>query len=249
MLGTSVFTTATGGNGQVVTVNNSVNGNIDTVGKRAAAIQAQSIGGGGGIGGNASGTVSLGGFGSAAGDGQDVIINNDGILRTFGKNSSAIVAQSIGGGGGDGGASNGGVESKDNTTTVKEAFVAIGGNGAHAGNAGQVHITNNAELIYTESDSSKGILAQSIGGGGGQGGDSTGIDIAGTIGGAANTVKDKLGSIGLGSGATDSVLSVMTSVSSLANTVQGVISTPLQLYFDWAKGKIAGGNASSVLIN
>ena len=248
LLGTSVFTTATGGNGQVVTVNNSVNGNIDTVGKRAAAIQAQSIGGGGGIGGNASGTVSLGGFGSAAGDGQDVIINNDGILRTFGKNSSAIVAQSIGGGGGDGGASNGGVESKDNTTTVKEAFVAIGGNGAHAGNAGQVHITNNAELIYTESDSSKGILAQSIGGGGGQGGDSTGIDIAGTIGGAANTVKDKLGSIGLGSGATDSVLSVMTSVSSLANTVQGVISTPLQLYFDWAKGKIAGGNASSVLI-
>ncbi len=94
------------------------------------------------------------------------------------------------GGGGDGGSSDGGVGTEDNTT--KEAFISVGGNGAHAGNAGQVTVTNSSELIYTEAENSKGILAQSIGGGGGQGGSSYGIDIEGTISGAANTVKEKL---------------------------------------------------------
>ncbi|AXY57413.1 hypothetical protein CDG60_13070 [Acinetobacter chinensis] len=244
--GTPVFTTATGGDGQIVTVTNSTKGTIETQGERAAAIQAQSIGGGGGVGGNASGSVSVGGFGSAAGNGQNVILGNEGILRTFGKNSSAIVAQSIGGGGGDGGSSDGGVDTKDNTT--KEAFISVGGNGAHAGNAGQVTVTNLSELIYTEAENSRGILAQSIGGGGGQGGSSYGIDIAGTIGGAANTVKEKLGSIGLGSGATASVISAMTSVSGLVSTAQGVISAPLQDYFNSMKNAIAGGNASGVTV-
>ncbi|MCW8039873.1 ESPR-type extended signal peptide-containing protein [Acinetobacter entericus] len=244
--GIPVFTTATGGDGQVVTVTNSATGTIETQGERAAAIQAQSIGGGGGVGGNASGSVSVGGFGSAAGNGQNVILGNEGILRTFGKNSSAIVAQSIGGGGGDGGSSDGGVDTKDNTT--KEAFISVGGNGAHAGNAGQVTVTNSSELIYTEAENSKGILVQSIGGGGGQGGSSYGIDIAGTIGGAANTVKEKLGSIGLGSGATASVISAMTSVSGLVSTAQGVISAPLQDYFNSMKNAIAGGNASGVTV-
>ncbi|WOE40768.1 ESPR-type extended signal peptide-containing protein [Acinetobacter chinensis] len=244
--GIPVFTTATGGDGQIVTVTNSTKGTIETQGERAAAIQAQSIGGGGGVGGHASGSVSVGGFGSAAGNGQNVILGNEGILRTFGKNSSAIVAQSIGGGGGDGGSSDGGVDTKDNTT--KEAFISVGGNGAHAGNAGQVTVTNSSELIYTEAENSRGILAQSIGGGGGQGGSSYGIDIEGTISGAANTVKEKLGSIGLGSGATASVISAMTSVSGLISTAQGVISAPLQDYFNSMKNAIAGGNASGVTV-
>lgn len=48
-----------------MTVTNSTKGTIETQGERAAAIQAQSIGGGGGVGGHASGSVSVGGFGSA----------------------------------------------------------------------------------------------------------------------------------------------------------------------------------------
>ncbi len=44
--GIPVFTTATGGDGQIVTVTNSTKGTIETQGERAAAIQAQSIGGG-----------------------------------------------------------------------------------------------------------------------------------------------------------------------------------------------------------
>ena len=248
LLGTEVFVEATGGHGDTVTINNSVNGHIVTKGNKASAILAQSVGGGGGVGGNASGTISIGGFGSAAGNGKDVVLDNKGTLETYGKNSSALVAQSIGGGGGEGGSSDGGVDTKDNTATVKEALVAIGGNGAHAGNAGRVTIVNAAELIYTEQENSKGILAQSIGGGGGQGGSSNGIDIAGTMGGATDTVKEKLGSLGLGSGATASVISAMTSVTGLVQTAQNVISSPLQSYFNSLKGKIAGGDASSVIV-
>jgi len=245
LLGIDAFANATGGHGDTVTVNNSVNGHIVTKGNKASAILAQSIGGGGGVGGDASGTISIGGFGSAAGDGKGVTVDNQGTLETYGKNSSALVAQSIGGGGGEGGSSDGGVDKKDNT--AKEAFISVGGNGAHAGNAGKVTISNAAELIYTKDENSKGILAQSIGGGGGQGGASNGIDITGTIGGSTDAIKEKLGSLGLGSGVTTSVISVMTSVSGLANTAQGVISKPLQDYFNNLK-TVAGGHADSVQV-
>ncbi|WP_374665994.1 ESPR-type extended signal peptide-containing protein [Acinetobacter sp.] len=227
-----------GGNGDIVTVNSGLqkdDSRIDTEGDQASAIVAQSIGGGGGIGGSASGTLSIGGFAAAAGHGGQVIIQNKSVLTTKGQDSSAIVAQSIGGGGGIGGSSAG----KDNA----EAVVAIGGNGANAGNAGKVNVSNKATAIVTTGENARGIIAQSIGGGGGAGGASKGMDINGTI----NNAALKVGSLGLGSGVTNALLTPIQSSQSLVNGLIGSISKPLQDYFNNVK-TIAGGNADSVQV-
>ncbi|MDB5652222.1 MAG: outer rane autotransporter barrel domain, partial [Hyphomicrobiales bacterium] len=150
------------GDGGAVEVDNNTGGKIFTSGDRASAIFAQSIGGGGGAGGNALGAkaVTMGGS-DASGDGGTVTVRNHDQLVTAGDFASAIVAQSVGGGGGSG-ALTGGVN-------------LLGGTGTARGNGALVTVENSA-LIQT-GDSAKGsgfaaygILAQSIGGGGGQGG-------------------------------------------------------------------------------
>ena len=166
-----------GGNGGAVTVTNS--GNITVEGYRSRGIFAQSIGGGGGDGAGSGGIISCGGSGSASGNGGNVTVTNTGTIETGTYEpgtsdpgvitpgtviegvSSAIQAQSIGGGGGSG-AGSGGV------------LASVGGNGAAAGNGGDVSVTNNGTLI-TWADFSRGILAQSVGGGGGDGAVSGGL--------------------------------------------------------------------------
>ncbi len=153
-----------GGDSGEVIINNltvSTYNLISTKHSQSDAVMAQSIGGGGGTGGSASGLLAIGGFASAAGDGNNVTINNNFTLWTEGVQSNGIIAQSIGGGGGIGG----GVISDKTDTTV----VAIGGNGAEAGHGKEINITNGGTII-TEGELSRGIIAQSIGGGGGIGG-------------------------------------------------------------------------------
>ena len=89
---------AAGGNGGVVNVTNEAT--IQTYGGNARGIYAQSIGGGGGDGGNAGGFVGVGGEGSGTSDGGDVTVTNHGLIETEGYRSHAIFAESVGGGGG-----------------------------------------------------------------------------------------------------------------------------------------------------
>ena len=90
------------GNGAAVTVLNTAA--ITTFGGNAMAIDAQSVGGGGGTGGIASigitGKIGIGGKGGAGGDGGTVSVTNQAALTTSGTASYGIFAQSIGGGGG-----------------------------------------------------------------------------------------------------------------------------------------------------
>ncbi len=151
---------SSGGAGGAVTVENS--GTVITRTTGSHGIFAQSVGGGGGDGGSTGGVVALGSGGSAGGSGSTVIVRNKtgGSITTFGNGANGIFAQSVGGGGGDGGAAIG--------------LVGIGGKGANTSPGGQVTVEN-AQAITTSGNRSHAIFAQSVGGGGGNGGLSGGI--------------------------------------------------------------------------
>ncbi len=138
-------------------------------GASSSALIAQSIGGGGGVGGNAisvavGAQVSIGGNGGLGGDGNAVTVDlgGDTILGSLDVHGDGgVLAQSIGGAGGAGGSAK---------VTGSAVFaLAIGGDGGQGGAAGEVQL-NSAALIATYGDHAAGILAQSIGGGGGKGG-------------------------------------------------------------------------------
>lgn len=178
---------AGGGDGDIVTVTN--NASVSTQGKTAHGIFAQSIGGGGGEGGNgilgvsellpgpadlifsginllAGGVsqlknldVAVGGSAGASGNGALVSVSNSGSVTTQGEGSHGIFAQSIGGGGGNGG----------NAVTGVVGKVGIGGSGGASGNGGDVNVNHSGE-IETFGDAAYGIFAQSVGGGGGTSG-------------------------------------------------------------------------------
>jgi hypothetical protein len=160
-----------GGTGGNVTLN--AEGWVSTDGENAHAIFAQSVGGGGGNGGSASGfavfdstaALSVGGAGGLGGIGGTVTVNSSADVRTNNRDSVGILAQSVGGGGGTGGA----VRSGGLQTKGSGALVSIGGSGG-SGMAGGTVTVNNSGVIITDGANSHGVLAQSLGGGGGNGG-------------------------------------------------------------------------------
>ncbi|MBF9232605.1 autotransporter outer membrane beta-barrel domain-containing protein [Microvirga alba] len=171
-------TGGTGGIGGTVTVNNW--GTVATSGEDATGILAQSIGGGGGAGGDAKafglmGAVALGGDGGSGARGGSVTVTNKaldasaakGWVQTSGAYAAGIVAQSVGGGGGSGG---------DATAVSIGAHVAyaraVGGNGGEGATGGTV-LVNNALDVTTGGMLASGLVAMSIGGGGGNGGSAT----------------------------------------------------------------------------
>ena len=163
-----------GGDGGTVTVtsigaSHTPDGEFDisTGGSYSHGIHAQSVGGGGGTGGGAIAiaasvpkvpinlAVAIGGAGGDGGDGEQVTVINQSTIGTAGAKAYGVLAQSIGGGGGDGGYS---VAAGIATTQqVGNVAVAVGGSGA-------------VGAVQTEGQKSHGIAAQSIGGGGGNGG-------------------------------------------------------------------------------
>ena len=151
-----------GGNGGAVNVSNG--GIIETHGLASRGIMAQSIGGGGGAGGTAAGLVALalGGVGSNGGSGGAVSVRNEGTgsIYTKGDLADGIMAQSVGGSGGQG--------------TNAYGLVSIGGNGSKGGSGSDVSVSNFGRIV-TEGDGARGIIAQSIGGGGGDGGSTGGM--------------------------------------------------------------------------
>lgn len=168
-----------GAGGQGGAVNVADSGAIGTFGAQSHGIFAQSIGGGGGSGGAASSAgkanndskvqsaVAVGGSGGAAGSGGAVSVTKDasGTIETQGVEAFGIYAQSVGGGGGNG-ALAGAVSG-----SLKSLSVAVGGNGGGAGDGGTVSVSTSdnsmATGIQTMGKHSIGVLAQSVGGGGG----------------------------------------------------------------------------------
>lgn len=174
-----------GGDGGATTIVNlnTINTHLD----HSAAIEAQSIGGGGGQGGGAvsGGTDfshAVGGQGGDGGQGGSVLVQQtNASSTTLGDNADGIHAQSVGGGGGRGGYAISG--------TVQGASLAVGGKGGSGGDGGSVNVcldqtdgSLNAQCqtltpvntaateIVTSGDNSKGVFAHSVGGGGGNGG-------------------------------------------------------------------------------
>ncbi|MCY6383576.1 autotransporter outer membrane beta-barrel domain-containing protein [Hoeflea prorocentri] len=174
-----------GGDGGAVTLVN--DGMVQTMGAGALGVLAQSAGGGGGAGGFAAAgavsigvskisatsvTLALGGSGGGGGSSDAVILENNGSVSTSGDRAHAIVAQSVGGGGGSGGFTGSasvaiGVGTKLPNFAVS---VGIGGTGGDGGHGKTVSATSTAALIHTSGRDADGILAQSVGGGGGEGG-------------------------------------------------------------------------------
>ncbi|WP_155888872.1 autotransporter outer membrane beta-barrel domain-containing protein [Inquilinus limosus] len=158
---------AAGGNGGTVLAS-APNASVIATGKNGAALLAQSIGGGGGSGGDATtvdvgASIVIGGVGGLGGDGGAIGLDlTKGVFAsTSTLGGAGILAQSIGGSGGAGGSAS--------TTGVGLISMAIGGNSGSGGAGGPVNISSDA-LITTYGDHAAGIQAQSIGGGGGKGG-------------------------------------------------------------------------------
>lgn len=199
-------------NGAQVTVSNS--GSITTHKNDAFDILAQSIGGGGGDGGGAGGWFAVGGRAGSGGSSDQVTVYDTGILRTSGDRSTAIFAQSIGGGGGNGG---------DAVAISSAVSIAVGGSGGPGGNGSEVNVTADGSDISTEGAEAHAIHAQSIGGGGGNGG----LAISGAMpGGTALSFSMALGgSGGKGGVAGDSVnvtTSSTTSIKTQGSSAYGI---------------------------
>jgi len=179
--------TAKAGGSVTVTSRNS----IRTFGSDAFGIYAESIGGFGGEGGAAAGLFySRAGSGESGGDGGDVVVTNNGEITTGdpadtgkGLRSHAIFAQSVGGGGGSGGGNDPGLPS----------LSRVGGDGGAGGKGGSVTVANNGPIV-TKGNAARGIYAQSVGGGGGDGG----FSIAGGISGLSESSKVPSVSFSLG---------------------------------------------------
>ncbi len=186
-----------GGDGGGVTVNFNPGTNLITQGQGSHGILAQSVGGGGGNGGDSSASsatinyklaasqlqtstfgiqvdVASGGSGGVASDGGSVNAvvgdTNDGppaSIVTYGDFSNGLTAQSVGGGGGNAGIGSGNTQSFG-TKISQKTVLALGSTGGAGGDGGTVGITTESNgTILTYGDGSHGILAQSIGGGGG----------------------------------------------------------------------------------
>jgi len=137
------------------------NGFISTTGAGSIGIFAQSVGGGGGYLGivskDANATLSGGnnvtmGASSASGNGGNVTVTNNSLIRTTGANAIGILAQSVGGGGG--------------TILVSGSGTISPTWAAGTGNGGNVTVNVNAP-IYTSGKGAYGVVAESVGGGGG----------------------------------------------------------------------------------
>ncbi|WP_438858658.1 hypothetical protein [Achromobacter spanius] len=187
-----------GGNGGTVQLFVDNNGTVTTLGDGATAVLAQSIGGGGGSGGSATNvalvdpvSLSIGGSAGAGGTAGTVTVQTSGAsLQSNGAAASGIVAQAIGGGGGSGGTAQ--------SAGLNLGFslaVAVGGSGGLGGDGAKVAVTladtqiNTGGLVAGQAapttagqavaqTDSYGILAQSIGGGGGTGGSAVARSVA-----------------------------------------------------------------------
>ncbi|HEX5497804.1 MAG TPA: hypothetical protein VFX03_01200, partial [Thermomicrobiales bacterium] len=154
--------------------------------------------------------------GGTASNGGTVDVSTSASIATSGKESDAILAQSIGGGGGNGGYSlTGGISSN------VALNLAFGGQAGGSGKASAVTVTALAGpsvQLITTGDLADGIVAQSIGGGGGNGG----FAVSGSI--ASNPIGFSLGGNGSsGSGAANVTVQSDASISTGGDLAIGML--------------------------
>ena len=166
------------GNGDGAAVTVQAQGSVLTSGAEADGAVAQSIGGGGGFyqafasGGSPLAAVIAGGAGSGSGGAVSVGVQ---AVQTLGAGAIGVIAQSIGGGGGVAQTSGGSAG----------ATVTLGGTGSGDGAAVTVQTQGG---ISTSGAEAHGVVAQSIGGGGGlvqalsSGGTPLAVPVAGAAG-------------------------------------------------------------------
>jgi hypothetical protein len=203
-----------GGHGGAVTAINAAGATLETYGAIGTGISAMSVGGGGGDGGSAYtdshfAAVSVGGLGGTGGNGGTVTVDNHGAISTAGINAIGVKAMSIGGGGGEGG-----LASAQSTGIGGSFSVATGGSGGPGGDGGDVNVSlfDGASIqtgktsydfsfssgSFVPGDHSPGVLAQSVGGGGGNAGhavtaahtDLIGVSVDLTFGGSGGSGGD-----------------------------------------------------------
>lgn len=257
-----------GGDGGEATVSTGASGQIATTGAQASGIVAQSIGGGGGRGGVAfadsqslkSISLSLGGAGGASGHGGQVTIDHHGRITTAGDDAAGIIAQSIGGGGGLAQVANADAPSaaQEVSTTglsIPSLNLSFGGAGGSGGKGGAVQV-NVAGSIETGGRNAFGLLAQSIGGGGGAalGGEVSnkslfGIEGSGGEGGNGGAVNVKLdnGSIRTGGHGATGVFA--QSIGGGGGAGGDLAKSTAWLAFEGQKGQSGHGGAVNIRLN
>ncbi len=199
----------TGGVGGNVVLTLGGASSVTTQGQGSHGVLLQSIGGGGGAGGDSSAmatTLSLasatgrenfslstsvavgGNSGAGATAGQVTANINGGVITTYGDFANALVAQSIGGGGGNGGVGSTTTQSFGSTASLGLG-IGLGGTGGTGGTGGQVLVNLAAgATLQTYGAGSVGLMAQSIGGGGGTSQGST-VNLGGAVDGDGNTTR------------------------------------------------------------
>jgi len=173
----------TGGDGNHGgTVSGTLAGTVTTQGNSATGALIQSLGKGGGAAGNdiQAGLSlelnhDLGSSGGGGGDGGVVDFTNHASITTGGHDADAILAQSVGQGGGH---SSNIVDV--NVGTQLSTYGNQGASGGDGGDGGQVTVISSGALT-TSGDMSNGILAQSVSGGGGKGGQTVNGDLGTSI--------------------------------------------------------------------
>ncbi len=144
---------------------------VTTLGMAAHGIILQSVGAGGGIGGAGTSSANagqsdialeVGGAARSTGHGGTVSLAEGNGLRitTAGDNSFGLLAQSIGGGGGLG------VALDPTSVSLRGTEDSSGGSNRNFGGNLDLNLSGSS-AITTSGDGSHGIVAQSIGGGGG----------------------------------------------------------------------------------
>ncbi|WP_156414135.1 autotransporter outer membrane beta-barrel domain-containing protein [Bordetella sp. N] len=207
-----------GGNGGQASFTG-VQGSILTAGERATAVLVQSIGGGGGAGGYAtsksvspglSASSATGGSGGKGGSGGLARIINNSAIQTSGEAALGLQASSIGGGGGTGGGADAFAVALPLITPSGESLPsitltnAIGGSGGDGGWGKLALVDNNNAGIETFGVGATGILAQSIGGGGGNAGNAYAYGLAiAAPGASAFNVTNTIGGSGGGGGSSE----------------------------------------------
>jgi len=146
-------------------VNGTYGGSITAAGDGATGLLLQSIGGGGGAGGNATGLfVAVGDQGGNGGNGGTLTVTlKDQNVTTTGDYAKGVIGHSIGGGGGNGGHA---------TAYGLLLAVGVGGAGGGGGDGGKVTYTGTNASVTTNGQHAMGLTFQSIGAGGGTGGGS-----------------------------------------------------------------------------
>ncbi|MCF3933274.1 autotransporter outer membrane beta-barrel domain-containing protein [Acuticoccus sp. M5D2P5] len=164
-LGFGASAESAGDGGAVTVVLGGTDTRISTGARDASGLYAQSVGGGGGVAGAGSGAVAIGGTGSSGGNGGAVsAIFGGGAVETAGADATAVFLQSIGGGGGDGSRAIG------YGTLIG---ISLGGAGGRGGAGGTISVADSGgapAALVTRGDIARGLALQSVGGGGGEGG-------------------------------------------------------------------------------